>query len=330
MTNIFRLFWLRESGCDAGTRVGGDDLEPEIRQRVLDLVGDSQGEITLRLPFMDRRDWRRRGEILAALLLAREGDTIHCVLAPAAAARDLAATLALTDPAWMTPPRESGPLYFPAWRGVSVALQRSLRAWISAEYFNGLSQYQDRDSAYPMLVYSITRLWYGRPRTEFTYDLSGDHPDCRGTLTTAWKMIGNTLQAKMKHIESLLSDAGMDALSRRYAPVWHQDVMAAVRMKPRRYVALLAGESALINAVIGMGTERNAAAVNRFAKTANQSLRNVYGMDLRRLAVSVLHETTRVLAAQQAVGGNENIVDRGVFEDRGQGSPGGPDLWVGD
>jgi hypothetical protein len=329
MSNTFRLFWLRESGCDAGTRVRADELEPEIRERALELVGCSAGEITLRLPFLDRREWRRRGEILSALPLERLGDTIQCVLAPAAATRNLAATLALTHPAWIGTPSERGPLYFPAWRGVSVALQRSLRSWIAEEYFRDVTRYQDRSSAYPMVVFAVTRLCYGRPRTEFTYDLS-DYPDCEVTLAAAWKMIGNTLQTKMANIENRLRVAGMPALSRRYAPVWHQDVMVAVRKKPQRFVALLAAESALINALIGMGTERSVAAVNRFAKTANQSLRNVYGMDLRHLGVRVLHETTRVLQAQQTPGGGENAVNGGIFEDRDPRPPGSPDLRIGD
>lgn len=305
MTKFFRLFWLRESGCDAGTRVRAMDLEPEIRGRVLELAGGAR-EITLRLPFLDRNEWRRRSEILSALRLERLDDTIHCVLPPAAALRDLAATLALTHPVWAGAPSERAPYYFPVWRNVSVALQRCLRAWIAAEYFHDLTRYQDRDSAYPMVIYATTRLCYGRPRTEFTYDLS-DYPDCHATLAAAWKMIGNSLQAKLARIEAALWEADMPALSRRYAPVWYQDVMVAVRKKPKQFVALLAAESALINALIGLGTERNAAAVNRFAKTANRALRDVYGMDLRKLGTSVLHETTRVLQAQQGPCGGENV-----------------------
>jgi hypothetical protein len=329
MTKFFRLFWLRESGCDAGTRVRAGDLEPEIRRRVMELAGESVCEITLRLPFLDRREWRRRSEILNALRLERRSDTIQCVLTPAAAARDLAANLAFRHPAWIAAPSEREPYYFPVWRRVSVALQRSLRARIAAEYFRDLARYQDRDSAYPMVVYAATRLCYGRPRTEFTYDLS-DYPDCEVTLAAAWKMIGNILQAKLAGVEHMLREAGMPALSRRYAPVWYEDVMVAVRKKPKRFVALLAAESSLINALIGLGTERNAAAVNRFAKTANRTLRNVYGMDLRKLGISVLRETTRVLQAQQTPGGGENVLDGRICEDGDARSPGGPDLWIGD
>ncbi len=122
----------------------------------------------------------------------------------------------------------------------------------------------------------------------------------------------------------------MPALSRRYAPVWYQDVMVAVRKKPKQFVALLAAESALINALIGLGTERSAAAVNRFAKTANRALRNVYGMDLRKLGISVLHETTRVLQTQQRPCGGENVFHGRVFKDCDARPPRRPDLRIGD
>ena len=58
---------------------------------------------------------------------------------------------------------------------------------------------------------------------------------------------------------------GMPALARRYAPIWYEDMTVAVRKRPRRYVEALAKESAFINAVIDLGTQRSIAAVSRFA-----------------------------------------------------------------
>jgi hypothetical protein len=328
MAEFFVLFWLRESGCDAGTRVRADELEPEIRERALELARESPAEITLRLPFLDRAEWRRRGEILKDLSLERVGDTISASLPPMAAARDLAASLVLRDPAWINTPNERDPLYFSVWQKVSLALQRSLRNWVAEEYFREIARYQDRDSAYPMLVYASTRLCYGRPRTEFTYDLR-DYPDRRDTLAETWKMTGRSLQDRMTAIEILLREAGMPALARRYKPVWYQDVMAAVRKRPRRFVALLAAESTVINALIDMGSERSAAAINRFTKRANRSLRSVYGMDLRKLAVRMLEEATCVLRAQQSSGGDGHVLDGGFFKSHDFQPTGSPDLRIG-
>lgn len=328
MAGLFLLFWLRESGCDSGTRVRAGELEPEIRERVLELAGDSAGEITLRLPFLDRLEWRQRAEILGALSLERHGDTISAVLAPTAAARDLAASLVLQDPAWSGTPNERDLAYFSVWQKVSLALQVSLRNWAAEEYFRDITRYQDRDRAYPMLVYASTRLCYGRPRTEFTYDLR-DYPDRRDTLAEAWKMIGRALQDRMAGVQSLLEDAGLSVLARRYDPVWYEDVIVAVRRRPRHFVSLLAAESTVINALVDLGAERSVASINRFAKRANRALRNVYGMDLRMLAVRMLEEATRVLRTQQASGGSDHIFDGGFFKSYSVRPPGSPNPRIG-
>jgi hypothetical protein len=329
MTQVFRLFWVRESGCDAGTALRAGELDEAIRSRVLELASGAggDGEISLRLPFLDRREWPRRGQILDALPLVRHQRMISCALEPAAAVRDLAATLALTDPAWTNSPGELHLSYFPVWQRVSLALQRSLRSWTAEAWFRDISRYEDRDTAYTMLVYEAARLCYGRPRTEFTYDLR-DYPDCRATLVQALKMTGRSLQAVLARTERRLYDAGMPVLARRYSPVWYQDVLVAVRKKPKKFVELLAGESAVINSLIELGTGRSVTSINSFARTANQALRKVYGMDLRELGVRVLEETTRLLE-QETPGPIEYVLDRGPFENLDARPSGRPDPGIG-
>src|SRR5712691_12260066 len=111
MPQVFRLYWLRENGCDAGTPLGAGELDPTIRERVKALVGEDHGETELRLPFLDRREWKRRAEILHALELVREGDSVQCALNGAEATRDRAATLVLTATAWKHAPSERDPRY---------------------------------------------------------------------------------------------------------------------------------------------------------------------------------------------------------------------------
>lgn len=327
MAQLFRLFWLREAGCDAGTLVRADELDGKIRERVLALANDHD-EFTLKLPFFDRREWRKRGDILSALQFERRGNQIACVLEPSAAMRDLGATLALTHPAWTGAPGECDARHFPVWQRVSLALQKSLRTWIASEYFQDAGRYQDREAAYPMLVYEVTRLHYGRPRTEFTYDLR-DYPDCQSTLASAWKTIGRSLQTVMANAERRLHDAGMHVLARRYAPVWHQDVLVAVRKKPKQFVDLLARESEFINALIDLGTSRDVPAVNRFSRFANQALRKAYGMDVRKLGVLALEEATRVLESQVEPRGSEDDLPGGMVEDCDMRSSGRPDTRIG-
>ena len=138
-------------------------------------------------------------------------------------------------------PTERDPEYFRAWQRVSLALQRWLRDQVAGAYFEDLARFENRLAAYPMIVYQASRLCHGRPRTEFTYDLR-DYPECHTTLAMSWKLTGRAIQAVLGRIEQRLCEAGMTGLAHRYAPVWHQDVLVAVKKKPKPYVDLLMAE----------------------------------------------------------------------------------------
>jgi hypothetical protein len=301
MSQLFRLFWLREAGCDAGTPLRAGELAPEIQSseilsRILDLAECASEELWLRLPYLDRREWRRRGEILAGCTWERSGNVISPVLSPGMALRDTAANLALTDPIWIGQPAGSDPRYFAAWRDISVTLQRGFRQWIAEEYFRDIDRFTDREAAYPMIVHQAARVCHGRFRGVFTYDLR-DYPECRLTLALATKMTGRSLPAILAGVEQRLHAAGRPELARRYAPLWHQDMVSAVRRKPKEFIALLTVESSFINALVELGLNRTTEGVHHFSKVANQALRKAYGMDVRHLGVRALEHATRILGA---------------------------------
>lgn len=297
MKQAFRLFWLRESGCDAGTPVGAEDLPEPVRERVLELARGEPGPFDVRLPFFDRREQRHATKLLGALRLERQGQLIRAVLAPVAAARDLAATLALTDPLWRNTPGERKPGYFATWQRVSVALQRWLRARVFETYLEDTRRLEDRRSAFTVIVYAASRVFPGRPRTEFTYDLR-DYPWCVTTLEAAWKLTGRGIQRALSQCEQKLRAAGLGSLANRYAPALHEDVLEAVRARSQPYADLLARESAVINAVIDLGTLRTVEAVNRCGRILGRSLRRMHGLDLSALAPAVLEEASQALASQ--------------------------------
>jgi hypothetical protein len=174
---------------------------------------------------------------------------------------------------------------------VSQALQKGLRTWISEKYFEDVARYEDRDAAYPMLVYTASRPCRGRPRTEFTYDVVDPE-----TLPRAFHLIGVSLQAVLAKVERRLYECGRPELARRYAPRWHQDVLRAVQKKPRHILGLLGDEAAVVNSVIDLGTARRMQAVKPFAKWTTVALRSIYGMDLRALAFQALEEATQALS----------------------------------
>jgi hypothetical protein len=328
--HVFRLFWPRETGMDRGTAIGANELAPEVRNRILALAGNEPGEFVLRLPYLDRKQCRKQGDILRGLTLVREGSVIRAVLPPQAAARDLAASSVLTDPLWRSGPSERQPAYFHTWQGVSLALQRWLRDQVAQAYFADAARFEDRPAAYPVIVYQASRLCHGHPRTEFTYDLR-DYPECDTTLAASWKMTGRTIQAVLQRIESRLLAAGRMELAHRYAPVWHRDVLVAVQKRPRPYVELLMMEAAVINAVIDLGTERSLEAAKRFAAVVNLNLRNARGIDLRELGTGVLAEATRVLAiagSEKRSRGGDNLLDGGMLQDLHAGAAGSPDAGI--
>ncbi len=291
MIKRFRLYWLRESECDLGTPLDAEELDAVIRPRVLELAGADDGPLTLHLPFLDARESRRRAEALRAVTLVREGDVIRSVPAtPAAALRDRAAMLLATNAAWMGTPDEMHPNHFQTWQGVSVALQKALRQWIPAIYFGDPARYEDRDAAYPMLVYAASRPCRGRPRTEFTYHVADPE-----ALPCALNLIGTSLQKVLAAVEQRLHESGRPELARRYAPRWHQDVLRAVQKRPRPLLDLLGDEAVVVNAVVDLGTSRKMQAVKPFARSASLALRSMYGEDLRPLAFRALEEATLIL-----------------------------------
>lgn len=291
MTKRYRLYWLKEAGCELGTPVNAEELDAVIRTRVIELSGNDDGPLALHLPFLDGRESRRRAESLRCVILVREGDVIRSVPSNLTAAlRDRAAMLLATHPAWINAPDELQPQYFQTWQGVSQALQRALRTWLPEAYFQDPASFDDRDAAFPMLVYAASRPCRGRPRTEFTYDVVDEE-----TLPNAFHLIGSSLQAVLEKVERRLYECGRPVLARRYAPRWHQDVLRAVQKKPRQFLGLLGDEAAVVNAVIDLGTAHRMQAVKPFAKWATVALRNIYGMDLRSLAFDALAEATRTL-----------------------------------
>lgn len=232
----------------------------------------------------------------------------------------------IQDISWNNAPAERDPCYFRAWQQVSIALQKALRAWIPEMYFrDNLARYENRDMAGQLMAYEACRVCYGRPKTEFTYDVADP-----ATVPAALRMIGRPMQTVLERIEKTLREAGRLELARRYAPVWYEDILAVARAKPKRLVGLLAHEAAIINAVIDLGTVHNTAAVNRFSKVESASFRRVFGMDMRELGGRLLNEAVFVLAEQtRMAGGGDDLVDAGVFENGDIRAARGPEPGIG-
>jgi hypothetical protein len=230
--------------------------------------------------------------------------------------------LLLSSDPWKNAPAERDAPYFRTWQRTSIALQKALRRWIPELYFRDTARFEDRDTAYQLIVYAACRPCYGQPKTEFTFDMADP-----GALRAAMRSIGHSTQLALAPFEPRLRSEGRADLAIRYMPVWYQDILLAVKKKPKLLIRLLADESKLVNAVIDLGTSRDAASANRLLRTANAALRSIVGHDMRQLIPHVLEEATRVLAEKnRAPGGVDDLIDGGAFDDdhaRAAGSPDG-------
>ncbi|HEV2200354.1 MAG TPA: hypothetical protein VGR73_11095 [Bryobacteraceae bacterium] len=291
MAHKFRMYWRRETGCDEGTPVDLEDLDAAIQLRISKLAGSDEGPIEIRLPFLDRREWRRRSELLRRMTFTRAGRTIRYVPAGAAAPlRDQAADAMAAHPAWLAAPVQRQFGYFRVWRNVSVALQNFLRRAAPEIYFRDPARYEDRRAAGALLVYQASHVCRGMRETEFAYDIANGE-----TLPAALSMIGGPMQQALGEAQRRVEASGRPELARRYVPVWHEDIVQAVRQRPRRLLALLGDEAALIDAVITLGTARDLGMVKPFVRSVLAVLRSFHDCDMRELGAPLLAAATRAL-----------------------------------
>ncbi len=174
-----------------------------------------------------------------------------------------------------------------------------------------------------MVIYAACRVFFGQSRTDFTWD-AADLSAMNGVM----RSIGTPTQRALAGIEKRLREEGRAELSRRYLPVWYQDILLEVKKRPKALLDLIAREARVIDAVIDLGTRRDEAAARRLSRSANAALRNMHGVDMTDLIPRVLNEVTMSLSADR-FGRREDLVDRGMFEDDNMLAAGPPDLRIG-
>jgi hypothetical protein len=207
-----------------------------------------------------------------------------------------------------TPP-ERDARHFRTWQRVSVQVQREVRTLVAETFFADESRVaKDLDRAFTIAVFSACKPCFGRRSMDFTYD-AGD----LATIPIATRLIGRGLQGRLARISGRLQYL---PLRRRFAPVWHADILNAVKRKPRTLLEFLAREASMIDALIGLGAARDERTVKRFLKIAAAAAR-VLGVDSDALLDLVLRT------------GIENLVDGRIFEDSDVLAAGSPEARIG-
>lgn len=197
-------------------------------------------------------------------------------------------TLTQIVESWKRAPRETHRDYFRVWQHVSVELQKALRCWIPELYFADLDRFEDRAAAYPVILYAASRPCYGRPKTDFTYEIA----EWDVSLNLALRSVGNSTRQVLAAIERRLREAGRHDLAIRYRPVWHEDILRAALKKPKTLVGLFASEARLVNGIIHLGATQKVA---RFERVATLALNSVAGDNMLVLSDRAIELTTEVL-----------------------------------
>jgi hypothetical protein len=207
------------------------------------------------------------------------------------------------------PPERDG-RHFRTWQRVSVQVQRDVRTLAAQTFFAAeWRAATNMDRAYTIIVYSSCHPSYGRRPMEFTYDI-GDLV----TLKSVLRLIGRGMKARLAQISAgIQSDP---KLKRRFLPVWHVDILKAVKQKPRTLIEMLARETVMINALIELGAMRNERTAKRFLKSTAGAAK-LLGVDS-----FVLQDVVLRTAA-------ENLVNGRIFEDGDAVSSGSPDAGIG-
>jgi hypothetical protein len=207
-------------------------------------------------------------------------------------------------------PPERDVRHFRTWQRVSVQVQREVRTLAARHFFADESRFAiNLNRAFTMVVYSCCQPSYGRRPLDFTYDIAE-----LVKLSTIFRLIGRGMQLQLARISAgIQSD---ERLKRRFLPVWHADILQAVKNHPRMLIEMLAREAAMINTLIELGAMRDPRTVKRFVKNTEGAA--------KMLGVSsfVLQDLVLRTAA-------ENLVNGRVFEDRDAVSSGSPDAGIG-
>jgi hypothetical protein len=201
------------------------------------------------------------------------------------------------DARWFEAPAERTPAFHPAYAQVSIALQSALRTLVPAHLLNSADGFRDTFTAYPLLVWKVSRPYRGKSKTELTYDVLNPI-----SMAKFYRLARPELMVLLTEMHAAFITSGEPALAADYAPRRITRILTLCRShkKCRNGVAaLLVGEGALLNALVPFGGAPPAARariIAEFQKTWRTRLTRFYASeDFTPLAPALLHAATTAL-----------------------------------
>ncbi len=211
--------------------------------------------------------------------------------------------------AWLEAPGENSEDYFRTYARVSRAIQRAMRRWLPFLYFRNLDHFEATRAAFALLVYQSSRVFEGRPKHEFAYDVIGSE-----WKRTIFRRMCTSLRDELSRVQRVLTAAGRTGTAKPYAPRRSADILASAAKSPRLLASLLAADAYLADAFVTFGCragELRAAmadsprqalsrleeATGALFKTLHAKLRWLYGEDCQQLGTMLFIEATNALRA---------------------------------
>ena len=270
------------------TRANGD-----AAKRRHDLLEEqsSRFQLQIHMPFLSRKESRNPTAALAHAVVESQGNKINVRRPkdePLEHHLTAAALLAQSDPdkhpftTWMHAPGPKSVLYGPAYHAVAAAVQTVLRQHLPQIWEQSSTRAFYPLEAYTVSVYHDSRPWFGRTRTDFSYDCW-----CPASMKLFFKSARAT-------------SAG--------------PILEPVLKRPRYLISILAAERQVIDSLINLGircheinslhtTDPSAAMrqISMFAKpwvkSFHTTLKGVLpGLDCSALASTLLTEATHALS----------------------------------
>jgi hypothetical protein len=205
---------------------------------------------------------------------------------PALPERPVSATLTVKlagewSAVWAAAPHARKPEFGSVFERVSLRLQKLLRAWLPALWFNDVDRFAMIDVAYPLVMYAATPGRVAGPESGFTYDTT-----LHWSIFRARKGASAALPAVLARFERRLRDAGQSRLSEYFAPACARDVVRSCAGKTGLYLNLLRNEGYLMEELIrlaGHAREMNRA-LSQQPSRAGRWLAHASGETARRIS----------------------------------------------
>jgi hypothetical protein len=250
----------------------------------LDTQLDAYAPIELYLPQLDRKDWKSPAAALARAQVRcnnagqifvgwPESRVMECILrqvgfAAADKTRSIASAtvshtiapgedgVAITRqiPAsyltsWFLAPADRETNYTSAYGAVALSVQRVLREELPRLWFSKPERYARLADSDAMLVYKCSQPFFGRTRTELSYEFQ-----CSKSMRRFYRTANQAMPAELERIQTILAGSH---LARHYRPARARDLVGDVAHRRHNLDRLMAAESSFIECFIQFGLRGN-------------------------------------------------------------------------